>query len=169
MALLWTIRRCLALATVCTALLAISTGRSQEMPAFSFEGYQGAVGTGAASELLRLPPIDEQAASTQQIETLPPPGAGSIAAPEVWQLYSTPTSAFDYYYGGKARGYYINDQRIEFTGEEATFAVEGVVAGGLRQQNGSWLLGLDTEIFLNQPFDRNIFQDTPERVSFAHN
>jgi hypothetical protein len=28
---------------------------------------------------------------------------------------------------------------------------------------------VEGELFLNQPFDRNIFQDTPERVSFAHN
>jgi len=148
-------------------LAILATGgaaRSQESPAFSFGGYQSPVGSGVTSELSRLPPIDDESIEPQS-ETLPPP----LTSTEVWQSCATPRGPFDYYYGAKARGYYINDQRIEFTGQEATFAVEGVLSGGLRQQNGSWLLGLDTEIFLNQPYDRNIFQDTPERASFAHN
>jgi hypothetical protein len=78
-------------------------------------------------------------------------------------------SDFSYYYGGKARGYYLNDQRIEFTGQEATFAVEGVIDGGIRQQLGEWQALIETELFLNQPYDRNILQDTAERASFARN
>jgi hypothetical protein len=74
-----------------------------------------------------------------------------------------------YHYGGAARGYYINDQRIEFTGQEATFTVEGVIDGGIHQQIGPWEAQIETELFLNLPFDRNILQDTAERASFASN
>jgi len=82
-----------------------------------------------------------------------------------------PCAAGDYWYhvGGKGRAYFINDQRIEFTGQEATFAVEGVVDGGVRQQAGEWDLQFETELFLNQPFDRNILTDTADRQSFAAN
>ena len=160
-----TVRRLGFAALIVATLLANSSvARSQGPPRFTFDDYQSPVGTGVASELSRLPPIDGEPIEPQ-IESLPPP-IGPVAP---WQTCASPHGLFDYYYGAKARGYYINDQRIEFTGQEATFAVEGVLSGGLRQQSGSWLLGLDSEIFLNQPFDRNIFQDTPERASFAHN
>jgi hypothetical protein len=74
-----------------------------------------------------------------------------------------------YHVGGKARGYYLNDQRIEFTGQEETFAVEGVVDGGLHQQVGSWDCQVETELFLTQPYDRNRLIDDPVRESFSHN
>src|SRR5688572_9571183 len=74
-----------------------------------------------------------------------------------------------YHVGGKGRAYFINDQRIEFTGQEATFAVEGVLDGGVHQRAGEWNLQFETELFLNQPFDRNILTDTPDRQSFAAN
>ena len=34
---------------------------------------------------------------------------------------------------------------------------------------GAWEAEVETEMFLNQPFDRNILQDNPERASFAGN
>jgi hypothetical protein len=74
-----------------------------------------------------------------------------------------------YHAGGVARGYYINDQRLQFSGQEATFAVEGAVNGRVEQRRGPWRLGLDGEVFLNQPYDGNILQNTPQRASFAHN
>ncbi|WP_425618360.1 hypothetical protein NA78x_002065 [Anatilimnocola sp. NA78] len=74
-----------------------------------------------------------------------------------------------YYVHGKARGYYINDQRIEFTGVEATFLVEGAVDAGVQKQANGWLYSCETELFLNQPFERNIYQNTPMRASYAHN
>ena len=100
------------------------------------------------------------------LESLPPPAV----TPE-FGLPPPPAGCCDlwYHYGGKGRGYYINDHRIEFTGQEATFAVEGVIDGGIHQQVGEWEALLETEVFLNQPFDRNILQDNPERASFARN
>jgi hypothetical protein len=74
-----------------------------------------------------------------------------------------------FHYGAKGRMYYLNDQRMEWTGQEATFGVEGVLAGGVKQQVGQWQCGIDTEFFLNQPFDRNILSDAPERIAFARN
>src|SRR5688572_9311324 len=66
-----------------------------------------------------------------------------------------------YHVGGLARGYYINDQRITFTGLEETFAVEGVVDGGVHHQVGDWLCQVEGELFLTQPYDRNRLVDTP--------
>lgn len=68
-----------------------------------------------------------------------------------------------------ARGYYVNDQRLEFTGQEATFGVEGVLAGILRRQAGDWEFAIEGELYLNQPFDRNQLKDTAERRSFLAN
>jgi hypothetical protein len=82
---------------------------------------------------------------------------------------NAPPSDFVYHVGGKGRGYYINDHRIEFTGQEATFAVEGVLDGGIMQRADGWDLSLETQLFLNQPFGKNIFVNTPERRSFAAN
>jgi hypothetical protein len=70
---------------------------------------------------------------------------------------------------GKGRGYYINDQRIEFTGLEETFAVEGVLEGGFIERANGWEIIGQTQLFLNQPYDPNVLADTPERRSFAAN
>ncbi len=69
----------------------------------------------------------------------------------------------------QVRSYYNNDQRIEFTGQEATFGAEGVLAAHLVQQAGSFEFGVLGELFINQPFDRNILVDTPERASYRGN
>jgi hypothetical protein len=66
-----------------------------------------------------------------------------------------------------ARGYYANDQRIEFTGMEATFGVEAIAAGVLRHRAGAWQLGVEGEFYLNQPFDRNRLVDSPEKRSYV--
>lgn len=66
-------------------------------------------------------------------------------------------------------GINVNDKRIQFTGQEATFGVEGVLAGVLRHAAGDWELGLESELYLNQPYDRNRLRDTPERASYLGN
>ena len=71
--------------------------------------------------------------------------------------------------GGKARSYFVTDQRYAFTGQETTFAVEGVIDGGYHRRAGEWELSMDGELFVNLPFDRNLLVDTPERRSFAAN
>src|SRR5262245_32633080 len=96
-------------------------------------------------------------------------GASSPSYPIIADACPIAGNGFTYHVGGLARGYYINDQRIEFTGMEDTFAVEGVLNGGLVQPAGDWLLSFETQLFVNQPFDRHILLDTPERRSFAVN
>ncbi|HEY2413628.1 MAG TPA: hypothetical protein VGI40_15365 [Pirellulaceae bacterium] len=98
----------------------------------------------------------------------PPPTLGSGSTGYLTMPASDP-AAIAYHVGGQARGYYINDQRIEFTGLEATFAVEGVINGGVTQRSGDWDLSLETQIFLNEPFDKNVFVDSQQRRSFAPN
>jgi hypothetical protein len=111
---------------------------------------------------------------SQPPETLPPTAALPFATAPSWnappglQLPVAPAD-FAYHFNGKGRGYYINDQRIEFTGVEATFTVEGVLEGGVVQHAGGWDLSFETQLFLNQPFGKNILADTPERRSFAAN
>jgi hypothetical protein len=80
-----------------------------------------------------------------------------------------PSDWFDYQFQAVGRGYYENDQRIEFTGQEATFGAEGVLAGSLAAEYGHWTTQITGELFLNQPFDRNIFVDSPIRQSFRGN
>src|SRR5262249_37302066 len=112
--------------------------------------------------------------ASQPPEVIPPTTAQPFGAGPPWnappglQLPVAP-SDIAYHFNGKGRGYYINDQRIEFTGVEATFAVEGVLEGGVIQRAGGWDLSFETQLFLNQPFGRNILMDTPERRSFAAN
>jgi len=85
------------------------------------------------------------------------------------ELLPPPESECCYHVGGKARAYYLNDQRIEFTGLEDTFAVEGVLDGGIHQEVGDWLVQVEGELFFTQPYDRNVLVDHPLRASFAHN
>jgi hypothetical protein len=89
--------------------------------------------------------------------------------PESYSYFCGCPDPYRFHYGAKARMYYMNDQRMEFTGQESTFGVEGVLAGGVEQQVGEWQWGGDGEFFLNQPFDRNILIDSPIRRSFARN
>jgi hypothetical protein len=70
---------------------------------------------------------------------------------------------------GLARGYYRNDQRIQWSGMEETFGAEGVIAPVFRRQLGNWETTVEGEFYLNQPFDRNILADTPTRVSYMGN
>ncbi len=76
-------------------------------------------------------------------------------------------SWFDF--GGSVRSYFINDQRIEFTGLEATFGVEASLRGELEYTCGDTLAIAYGEVFLNQRFDQNLLVDTPLRQSFANN
>jgi hypothetical protein len=68
-----------------------------------------------------------------------------------------------------ARGYYLNDQRIQWSGQEATFGAEAVFAPKVRRSVGLWDTAVEGEFYLNLPFDRNILSDTPERQSYAAN
>ena len=70
---------------------------------------------------------------------------------------------------GVARVAYFNDQRIEFTGQEATFAVEAQIVAAARVEREHWNYSLFSETYLTQPFDDNILVDSAVRNSFAGN
>lgn len=98
------------------------------------------------------------------------PGPAFATGPALaWNANAGPPPEFLYHVGGVGRGYFINDQRIEFTGMEDTFAVEGVFEGGVTQHTGNWQVSLETQLFLNQTFGKNIYVNTAERASFAAN
>lgn len=107
---------------------------------------------------------------TQPNEDAPPaePMLSPLDRPLEWDDHCGDDECW-YHAGGKARGYFITDQRIEFTGQETTFAVEGVIDGGYHRYAGDWELLMEGELFLNLPYDRNLLVDTPERRSFAGN
>ena len=68
-----------------------------------------------------------------------------------------------------ARTYYLNDQRIQFSGQEATFGVEGILTGAISHRHCGREYGLRGEFHFNQPFDDNILVTTPELVSYRGN
>jgi len=65
-----------------------------------------------------------------------------------------------------ARGYYLNDQRVEWSGQETTFGAEGVLSPVLRHQFDSGEARVQGEFYLNQPFENAILVDTVERRSY---
>jgi hypothetical protein len=67
------------------------------------------------------------------------------------------------------RGFYDYDHRIEFTGQESTFGVEGHLRGAYTRYWDEIEYSIVSELFLNQPFDRNMLADTPERRSYLAN
>lgn len=76
---------------------------------------------------------------------------------------------FAYSYGALARGYYMNDQRIQWSGQEATFGAEGALQGQVSHISGHWEAGLLGEFFLNLPYDRNRLRGPDERTSYLDN
>ena len=72
-------------------------------------------------------------------------------------------------YSGLARAFYAHDQRIEFTGNESTFAVESQLWGSLSEELAECRLNVTGELYFTQPFDRNVLVDYPLRESFSHN
>ena len=69
----------------------------------------------------------------------------------------------------QVRGFYVNDQRIAWSGMEETFGAEGAILPMFRHRFDWCELIVLGELYLNQPFDRNILADTPERRSYAGN
>ena len=67
------------------------------------------------------------------------------------------------------RGYYLNDQRIKWSGVEATFGAEAALAPRVEHTFDDWKTCVESEFYLNQPFDRNILVDTAERASYRAN
>ncbi|MEZ6105265.1 MAG: hypothetical protein R3B96_03925 [Pirellulaceae bacterium] len=80
-----------------------------------------------------------------------------------------PHRATSWWWDAVGRANYVNDHRIEFTGQEATFGVEGIVRGGLTRATSDWVIHGGTELLITQPFDDNILVDSVDRRAFAPN
>jgi hypothetical protein len=75
----------------------------------------------------------------------------------------------EWHLGALVRTYYLNDQRIQWSGLEETFGAEGVIAPQLKRQCGEGGVAVEGEFYINQPFDRNIFVNSEERRSYLGN
>ena len=113
-----------------------------------------------------------------------PPNVGSPAppAPQLWGPAATDSSNPPLLSAGPsrihrlldcldvdwvARGYYLNDQRVAWSGMEATFGAEAAVDARLVQRAGEWQIKVEGEFYLNEPFDRDMLLNTQERRSYA--
>ena len=66
------------------------------------------------------------------------------------------------------RGFYRNDQRIEWSGVEATIGAEGVLAPAVRMTQKGWTIGAAGEFFLNQRFGASILSDDQRDIYRAN-
>ena len=70
---------------------------------------------------------------------------------------------------GVVRPYYENDQRIAWSGMEDNFGAEGIIAPRLRQRCGDFEFLIDSEFYINEPYDTNQLATDLERRSYAAN
>jgi hypothetical protein len=57
------------------------------------------------------------------------------------------------------RAYMLNDQRIQWSGLETTFGVESVLTASIQKKLKKGTLDVCTQLFVNQPFNKNILAD----------
>jgi hypothetical protein len=57
------------------------------------------------------------------------------------------------------RGYYLNDQRISWSGLEETFGAEAAIDFRAHKTLDGWSVKAEGEFFLNQPYDKNKLLD----------
>lgn len=68
-----------------------------------------------------------------------------------------------------ARGFYINDQRVQWSGNEATFGAEGILTPQAEFHVGRGKISAVGEFYLNLPYDNNVYHSTRERASYVAN
>jgi hypothetical protein len=93
-------------------------------------------------------------------------GCGQFGCQRLWGDPNWDPEGFTL--AGLARGYYLNDQRVEWSGLEATFGAEAALNPRYVRRAGDWLMRADGVFFLNQPFERNVLID-PDRKSYVAN
>ncbi len=71
-------------------------------------------------------------------------------------------------FSGLLRGFYRNDQRIEWSGVEDTFGAEAVLRGRWETRQGPWTLAAQGELFVNLPNGQSILSD-PNRDLYRAN
>jgi hypothetical protein len=102
-------------------------------------------------------------------DVLPPPGEFiQGGAPLVPAVPSLAARLLDHLEGNVViRGYYRNDQRVNWTGMEETFGAEADLTPRLRYRCGDFEFIADSEFWINQPYERNPLVNIPERQSYA--
>ncbi len=126
-------------------------------------------GPAASQPMLAAPPGDAypmpgpaiRAAPWQQ----PPTGSGEFAPPDYYLQDDAPVVSggtnsaarlLDHLeWDGVVRGFYRNDQRIRWSGMEETFGAEADLTPRLRYRAGEFEFVVDTEFWINQPYERN--------------
>lgn len=93
-------------------------------------------------------------------------GCGQFGCQRLWGDYQYDPEGFTL--AGLARAYFLDDQRLQWSGLEATFGAEAALNPRYVRRAGNWLMRADGIFFLNQPFDRNILVDG-DRRSYAAN
>ncbi|MFC1806895.1 coiled-coil domain-containing protein [Candidatus Omnitrophota bacterium] len=71
--------------------------------------------------------------------------------------------------GTLLRSYYINDQRINWSGQEATFAVEGVFSPWVESEGDWGRMKVGGDFFLNQRFGRNLLRHNNILDTYSEN
>ena len=158
--------------TLLTALLIFPAAGAfgQVEPFLGQPVYPPVAGTQQPSATPMLPPL-----SGENVFWQPPPSntVGQIPAPSeriVLPEMSAGRRLLDCLdMGFVARGYYRNDQRVAWSGMEETFGAEAALTPRLKQTCGDWEVTVDSEFYLNEPYNRNVLLDTAERRSYASN
>ena len=105
------------------------------------------------------------------VDSPPPPSGDSTFSPNTpplpRRIAITAADGTTWDLGLLARGYYINDQRIQWSGMEATFATEGVLATSIKHTYGFWETSIEGQFYLNEVNGGNILENTAERLSYA--
>jgi hypothetical protein len=65
------------------------------------------------------------------------------------------------------RGFYRNDQRVVWSGMEETFGAEADLTPRLRYRCGDFEFVVDSQFWINQPYEQNPLENTAERRSYA--
>lgn len=93
-------------------------------------------------------------------------GCGQFGCQRLWGDPNFDPDGFTL--AGLARGYFLDDQRVQWSGLENTFGAEAALNPRYVRRSGNWLMRADGVFFLNQPFERNVLVD-PQRQSYVAN
>lgn len=106
---------------------------------------------------LDLQTIDFTIPGAESLFGPPNPVRGNWADGDMFQYRVGPDSAFQL--DGLFRGYFRNDQRIAWSGVEATFGAEGVLRPSFVSRTGDWIVSSQGEFFLNKRYGTSILSD----------
>ncbi len=96
----------------------------------------------------------------------PAMGCGQFGCQRLWQDPNLDPEGFTL--AGLARGYFLADERVQWSGLEATFGAEAALNPRYVYRTGDWLARADGIFFFNQPFEPNILVDE-NRASYVEN